>query len=228
MMALLSLLDTMVFCNGLYFALRSGKEHRQLRSRPCQITVVERPGEKAYLRYVEDVSKNRQGGIKGRNIKAKEVIHHANAVNPQRCFVRIFKLYQERIPENIPDHAFYLKPLQNPTASCWFSNKPLGHHTLTTTIARLCKEAGITGFKTNHSLRATTATRLYQSGVDEQLVMEHTGHRSLDSVRHYKRTSDEQCEALSDILNSKRPCRSTNTSATTCTTQCQSTSFATP
>ena len=85
-----SLLDTMGFSNGLYFALRSGKEHRQLRSRPCQITVVERPGEKAYLRYVEDVSKNRQGGIKGRNIKAKEVIHHANAVNPQRCFVRLF------------------------------------------------------------------------------------------------------------------------------------------
>ena len=122
---------------------------------------------------------------------------------------------QERVPESRPDHAFYHKPLQNPTASCWFSNKPLGHHTLTTTIAHLCKEAGITGFKTNHSLRATTATRLYQLGVDEQLVMERTGHRNLDGVRHYKRTSDKQQEALSDILNSKRPCRSTNTSATT-------------
>ena len=43
-----TLLDTMVFCNGLFFALRSGQEHRQLRSDPCQIKLVETPGEKAY------------------------------------------------------------------------------------------------------------------------------------------------------------------------------------
>ena len=63
----------------------------------------------------------------------------------------------------------------------------------------MCKAAGISGYKTNHSLRATTATRLYQAGVEEQL--ERTGHRSLDGVRSYKRTSDEQRVALSDILN---------------------------
>ena len=68
-------------------------------------------------------------------------------------------------------------------------------------MSRLCKSAGIPGYKTNHSLRATLTTRLYQSGVDEQLIMERTGHRSLEGVRSYKRTSDTQREALSDILN---------------------------
>ena len=121
------LLDTMVFYNGLYFALRSGKEHRQLRSYPCQITLVERPGEKTYLKYVEDVSKNRQGGIKGRSIKPKVVVHHANSTNPQHCFVRLFKLYQQLLPESRPDHAFSLQPLCKPTSTTWFSNKPLGH-----------------------------------------------------------------------------------------------------
>ena len=54
-----TLLDTMVFMNGLYFALRSGSEHRALRFVPPQIEVVEREGERPYLLYTEDVSKNR-------------------------------------------------------------------------------------------------------------------------------------------------------------------------
>ena len=43
----------MVFYNGLYFALRSRKEHRQLCSDPCQISLVEQPGEQHYVKYVE-------------------------------------------------------------------------------------------------------------------------------------------------------------------------------
>ena len=72
---------------------------------------------------------------------------------------------------------------------------------LSQTVARLCSLAGIPGLTTNHSLRATTTSRLYHAGVDEQLVMECTGHRSVQGVRSYKRTSDAQREALSDILN---------------------------
>ena len=199
-----TLLDTMVYCNGLYFALRSGKEHRQLRLRPCQIELVERDGERAYLKYIEDISKNRPGGIKGRKVTPKIVYHHASE-NPERCFVRLFKKYIQLCPENPNLTAFYLQPLKSPTSDCWYSSKPLGHNTISKTISRLCSEAGITGYKTNHSLRATAATRLYQSGIDEQLVMERTGHRSLEGVRCYKRTSDEQREVLSDILNRKEP-----------------------
>ena len=53
-----TLLDTMVFYNGLYFALRSGKEHRALRMNSSQIQLIEKEGERPYLIYTEEVSTN--------------------------------------------------------------------------------------------------------------------------------------------------------------------------
>ena len=50
-----SLVDTMLFMCGTYFALCSGQEHRALQLTPSQIELVERPGERAFLRYTEDV-----------------------------------------------------------------------------------------------------------------------------------------------------------------------------
>ena len=57
-------------------------------------------------------------------------------------------------------------------------------------------------FKTNHSLQVTSATRLFQGWVDEQLIMGRTGHRSIDGIRTYKRVSNEQKEDISHVLNS--------------------------
>jgi len=42
---------------------------------------------------------------------------------------------------------------------------------------------------TDHSLRRSCATRLYDGGVPEQLIHETTRHRSFDGVRAYKCTS---------------------------------------
>ena len=74
-------------------------------------------------------------------------------------------------------------------------------------VRQMCKLAGITGHKTNHSLRATASTCLFHAGIDEQLIMERTGYRSIEGVRSYKRTSEEQVEELSDVLNMGMPPR---------------------
>ena len=104
-------------------------------------------------------------------------------------------------PAQRKSSAFYLIPLKKPKLDAWFAQSPVGHNTLDRTVKRLCVAAGIPGFKTNHSLRVTNATQLFQSGVDEQLVMGSTGHRSIDGVRTYKRISETQeCEVPS-ILN---------------------------
>ena len=108
-----TLVDTKVFMNGMYFALRSGGEHRNLRHAPPQIELIEEPGERAYLKYTEDIFKNHPGGLKGRKHNPK-VVHHETTNNPSRCFVRSFKLYQSKCPLDRLAGAFYLKPLKNP------------------------------------------------------------------------------------------------------------------
>ena len=56
-----SLVDTMVFIAGMYFALRSRKEHRQLRM--SSVGLVVKPGAVPYLLYTEAVIKNNSCGL---------------------------------------------------------------------------------------------------------------------------------------------------------------------
>ena len=144
---------------------------------------------------------------KGRKVKPKIVLHHANNENVDRCFVRLFKKYLSLRPSECPTNAFYLTPLKKASETKWFTTAPVEKNKLAKAVSNMCKACNIQGYKTNHSLRATAATRLYSSGIDEQLVMERTGHRSLEGVRSYKRTSAEQQETVSDILsNAKKQC----------------------
>ena len=47
--------------------------------------------------------------------------------------------------------------------------------------------------------------------MDEQQIMERTGHRSTEAVRSYKRTSTHQQQEVSSILNNeKRHCSATD------------------
>ena len=210
-----ALLNTIFYMCGLFFALRSGAEHRCLRLNPPQIT-VHQSKEGTYLLYVEDASKNHQGGLKGRKVSSKQVKHFENVENPYKCFVRLFQLYLSKLPQDCPKNAFYFKPLQKYSANgVWFSKQPLGHNKLHKMMSSICSAAGISGYKTNHSLRATSASRLYQTGIDEQLIMERTGHRSIEGVRSYKITNVDQEKAVSNILQQAdshhQPCGTTGT-----------------
>jgi len=104
---------------------------------------------------------------------------------PERCPVRLHELYNALCPSNRPDDAFYLRPLDKPTDKQWFSIAPVGVNTLSNVVKRLCSTAGFVGYFTNHSLRATAATRLSDANIDEQLIKIKTGHSS-DAVRSYK------------------------------------------
>ena len=109
------------------------------------------------------------------------------------------KVLLSKCPPNRPIDIFYLRPLQNPSGFYWYEAQPIGYHKLNNTTLKLCTAVGVHGFNTNHFLRATAATHPYQASVDEQIIMETTGHRSTDDIRSYKRTNTQQKESVSDI-----------------------------
>ena len=52
----------------------------------------------------------------------------------------------------------------------------LGHNALAKVISNMMAEAGFVGHYTNHSLRTSLATRLFNAQVDEQLIMSRMGN----------------------------------------------------
>ena len=63
----------------------------------------------------------------------------------------------------------------------------------------MCQEAGIADKKTNHSLRATGASALFNAGVPEKMIREVTGHRS-NALQLYERPTLEQRQEASSVL----------------------------
>ena len=82
----------------------------------------------------------------------------------------------------------------------WFSPVAIGRNKLAQFVKDMCKEANISGDKTNHSLRATGATAMFAAGVPEKLVKGVTGHKSKKALEAYERPTVQQGQAVSKVL----------------------------
>ena len=196
-----TLLNTVVFIIGKGFALRAGKEHRQLRAPPfnSQLTFMKDCTGSTFIRYTEDIGlKTNKGGLKHHKVDTK-IVDMYPTNDPNRCPVSIITQYLSLFPVNRNCKSFYLQPKKKFNPQVWYLDRPAGENKLREVVKDLCESAGFPGFFTNHSLRSTSTTTLYQNNVDEQIIQEITGHRSL-AVRSYKRTSNSQRKAASNMI----------------------------
>lgn len=137
------LLDTMLYLLGLNFALRSGEEHRSLARN--QLTVAS-DDEGEYLLYTENITKTNKRGLKHYRVERQLRKVYTNKDCPERCVVRLFKLYIERCPaDETGDGPLYRKPLKNIKQSQWYGAAAVGRNSLASTVGRLCKQAGLQG-----------------------------------------------------------------------------------
>ena len=200
-----TLLNTVFFMNGSVLCLRGGREHKQLKL--SQFTFgLDEVGE--FVVYEENGSKNRSGSYKEKADSNKIVKHYANPDIGNKCYISILKLYLSKLPPQLFEDSlsvFYYRKLDIPSDTTWFSSQPIGRNILASMIQTMFQKIGISG-KSNHSLRATGATRLFEANVPEKLIQERTGHRSLGALRQYEHTSAaRQQQYVSSIIASPLP-----------------------
>ena len=68
-----------------------------------------------------------------------------------------------------------------------FTATPAGHNKLGNVVSKMSKNAHLQGQFSNHSPRATTATRGLEKGFSDKLIMERTGHWDIRSLQRYQR-----------------------------------------
>ena len=86
------------------------------------------------------------------------------ACNLNHCPVRIYKKYIGLLPRPKSCQKLYLrvKPKQMPYV--WYADQPFGVNKLCSAVKEICNKGGLKGKFTNHSLRATSASRMYHKG----------------------------------------------------------------
>ncbi len=154
--------DTLVYVFGMQFALRAAQEHRNLRRENSQLSLQVDEFADQYLQYYEDISKTNNGGLAHLRIKIKVVRAYKNLKNPERCPVELYKKYLSHVPTTTSDNAFHLQALPKPNGQIWYYKKAAGSETLGNVVKNIMKKAGFKGYFTNHSLRRSCATRLYE------------------------------------------------------------------
>ena len=122
-----------------------------------------------------------------------------------RDFLNCLKYYISLIPSTGP---FYRRPASG--SSVVFTKQVIGKNALNNLVKKFCEEAGLQGYFTGHSGKVTCATELFSANVDEQLIQIHTGHRSIDAVRCYKRPAHDHFKNTSKILQPPPAKKSTN------------------
>ena len=163
---------------GLHFCLRGGQEHTDFKV--DQFRQVPSDGsysKESFYEYVEHGSKNHQR--KFTEIDSNKVSRAFAQPGFSRCLIRILDLYLSKLPHN--STAFYMQPLQavpSDPQRPWYKATPIGVNPLKNMLPQVSELAGLCSRYTNHSLRATAATRTFAARVPEKVIAEFTGHKS--------------------------------------------------
>ena len=195
--------SVLFFYVGLNFALRGVQEQHDLV--PAQFVRVlldtKVYNASVYYEYTEFLSKNNQNRFKDINSKNKTARAYA-IPGSERCLVKLLDFYLPLLPPGSP--YFYMQGLDafpSDPAKSAFKKQRVGVNMLKNMLSELSRMSGVGVHYTNHSLRATSITRMFNNGIPEKVIAETSGHKSAKALQCYERTSSVQQQAVTASIN---------------------------
>lgn len=121
------------------------------------------------------------------------------------CVVKLLDKYLSLLPSDASYFYMRAKDKAPPSKSVSsFANQQVGINVLKNILPELSEKSGIQVRHTNHSLRATAITWMFNGQVDEEVIAETSGHISLKALRTYEHTCKEKLQNVSRVLNETR------------------------
>ena len=173
------MLHIVYYYNVKLFGLRGG-EHSNITEANFDVG-------SDFIRFEENVVKKFHDGFPVLKYKPRlETEHVCHPLNGKHesWLDETYSLYIESVQACSNElTAFYLKP--NFKVFFFFDKKPVGIETLNNIIPPPYKEGSLK-HKTNHCLRVSCPSILFNAGVEERVIRDRTGHRS-NAVFNYEK-----------------------------------------
>ena len=85
----------------------------------------------------------------------------------------------------------------------WLMLSPLSHNMLGAMMKRLSSEAALSMTYSNHCVPVTVISKLKRAGVEDRNICDVSGHKNVQSLRSYIRTTAEEIKMMADAIDGK-------------------------
>ena len=194
-------------CVAKSFGIRGGDELRGLECSQFVEGSVLQDGET--LRFVEYDrlrTKNNSGdaaSVKMRASTTKPRMFVTTETNPNSNIVTLLQSMIAARPTDFDNDSLFLRPKAKFSgAGTGFDRKVVGENYLKSFVRDLAIRAELVNPErfTNHSLKKTLITRMFDAGIDEQSIMLQSGNRSSKALHQYRTGSLTSQLAASDAI----------------------------
>lgn len=193
-----SLLYKVFFDISFHFARRGREGLRELKKTSFKFE-MDGEGQEYVTIGFNETEKTKQGNEKSIFEKSGTMYSQPGS---KSCPVESLRFYLTKLHPDCDALFQYPKSKFTQNSQYWYNCQPLGKGPLSELMKRISLDAGLSKVYTNHCIRATSITVLSHAGVEAQQIQSVSGHKSVESLKHYiQAPAQHQKKSMSTILH---------------------------